>query len=73
MKGQHRKEQKEGVKDRPCAIILVTQDAEGDQLVTVLQFRGGRHSPIPFKWRLHHNTALSVERDSAACGSGARA
>lgn len=32
----HRKGQEEGVKDRPCAVILVTQDAEGEQLVTVL-------------------------------------
>ena len=33
---EHRKGQEEGVKDRPCAVILVTQDAEGEQLVTVL-------------------------------------
>lgn len=26
----------EGVKDRPCAVILVTQEQRGDQIVTVL-------------------------------------
>jgi hypothetical protein len=28
--------QEEGLKDRPCAVILVTTDDEGDQVVTVL-------------------------------------
>ena len=28
--------QEEGLKDRPCAVILVTTDHEGDQVVTVL-------------------------------------
>ncbi len=32
----------EGTKDRPCAIILVTQDDEGEKLVTVLPVT---HSP----------------------------
>ena len=32
----HRKGQEEGVKDRPCAVILVTQDTEGERIVTVL-------------------------------------
>lgn len=39
---EHRKGREEGVKDRPCAVILVTHDAEGDQLVTVLPVT---HSP----------------------------
>jgi hypothetical protein len=34
--------QEEGVKDRPCAVILVTQDEDGEQLVTVLPVT---HSP----------------------------
>lgn len=29
------KSQEDGVKDRPCAIILATQDADGDRIVTV--------------------------------------
>lgn len=33
---EHRKGQEEGVKDRPCAVILVTQESEGDRRVTVL-------------------------------------
>lgn len=32
----HRKGRKEGVKDRPGAIILVTEECEGEKLVTVL-------------------------------------
>ncbi len=30
------KGREEGVKDRPCAVILVTQDADGAEIVTVL-------------------------------------
>ena len=33
---EHRAGREEGVKDRPCAIILVTEDGEGEKLVTVL-------------------------------------
>jgi hypothetical protein len=33
---EHRRGQEEGVKDRPCAIVLMTADAQGGQWVTVL-------------------------------------
>ncbi len=33
---EHQKGQEEGVKDRPCAIIVVTQDDDGDAWVTVV-------------------------------------
>ena len=33
---EHQRGQEEGVKDRPCAVILVTTDDQGDQVVTVL-------------------------------------
>jgi hypothetical protein len=33
---EHRKGREEGVKDRPCAIILVTEEGEGEKVVTVL-------------------------------------
>lgn len=33
---EHARGQEEGVKDRPCAVILVTTDEAGDQVVTVL-------------------------------------
>lgn len=33
---EHRKGQEEGVKDRPCAVILVTVEADGEDKVTVL-------------------------------------
>ena len=43
--------QEEGVKDRPCAVILVTQESDGDQRVTVLPVT---HSPPS-------NPALALE------------
>ena len=33
---QHRRGQEEGVKDRPCAVILVTVIEDGERVVTVL-------------------------------------
>lgn len=33
---EHARGQEEGVKDRPCAIVLATADEAGDQVVTVL-------------------------------------
>jgi hypothetical protein len=33
---EHRRGQEEGVKDRLCAIVLMTADAQGEQWVTVL-------------------------------------
>ena len=33
---EHRRGQEEGVKDRPCAIVLITADEEGEHWVTVL-------------------------------------
>ena len=33
---EHLRGQEEGVKDRPCAVILVTTDNEGEKIVTVL-------------------------------------
>lgn len=48
---EHQRGQEEGVKDRPCAVILVTTDAEGDQVVTVLPVT---HTPPS-------NPALAVE------------
>ena len=33
---EHRRGQEEGVKDRPCAIVLITTHAQGEQWVTVL-------------------------------------
>lgn len=33
---KHARGQEEGVKDRPCAVVLVTTDEAGEQWVTVL-------------------------------------
>lgn len=48
---EHQRGQEEGVKDRPCAVILATTDDEGDQVVTVLPVT---HTPPS-------NPALAVE------------
>jgi hypothetical protein len=46
---QHRQE--EGIKDRPCAVILVTRNEDGERIVTVLPIS---HTPTA-------NKALAVE------------
>lgn len=48
---EHARGQEEGVKDRPCAIILVTALEDGDEVVTVLPIT---HSPP-------HDPALAIE------------
>jgi hypothetical protein len=48
---EHARGQEEGVKDRPCAIILATANEAGDQVVTVLPIS---HTPPS-------NPLLSVE------------
>lgn len=35
-RSEHLRGQEEGVKDRPCAVILVTRQENGDEIVTVL-------------------------------------
>lgn len=47
--------QEEGVKDRPCAIILVVQEFDGDEVVTVLPIT---HTPP-------NNAALALEIPAA--------
>ena len=48
---EHERGQEEGVKDRPCAVILVTRQSDGDEIVTVLPVT---HTPP-------QNLALAVE------------
>ncbi|SJM92289.1 conserved hypothetical protein [Crenothrix polyspora] len=48
---EHLRGKEEGLKNRPCAVILVTQDEMGDQVVTVLPIT---HTPP-------ENPALAVE------------
>jgi hypothetical protein len=50
-RSEHLRGQEEGVKDRPCAVILVTADNEGDKIVTVL----------PITYTPPQNPALAVE------------
>lgn len=35
-RSEHLRGQEEGMKDRPCSVVLVTTDNESDQIVTVL-------------------------------------
>jgi len=39
---EHRKGQEEGLKDRPCAVVLVVTDSDGEDVVVVLPIT---HSP----------------------------
>lgn len=48
---EHHRGHEEGLNDRPCAVILVTADEDGDRIVTVLPVT---HSPPA-------NPALAVE------------
>lgn len=52
---EHARGQEEGVKDRPCAVILVTTDEAGDTVVTVL----------PISHRPPADLTLSVEIPAA--------
>jgi hypothetical protein len=52
---EHQRGQEEGVKDRPCAVILVTRNDEGEEMVTVLPIT---HSPPD-------NPALALEIPSS--------
>jgi hypothetical protein len=50
-RADHRRGREEGVKDRPCAVILVTAGDEGERIVTVLPITHAQPS----------NLALAVE------------
>lgn len=50
-RAEHRRGQEEGLKDRPCAVVLMTTDDAGHQVVTVLPVT---HTPP-------HNPALAIE------------
>lgn len=52
---EHARGQEEGVKDRPCAIVLTTADEAGGQVVTVLPIS---HTPLS-------NPLLAVEIPAA--------
>lgn len=58
--------QEEGVKDRPCVVVLVVEDAEGEQVVTVLPVT---HAPpnvaalaIEIPYATKQRLGLDVER-----------
>jgi len=37
---EHRRGQEEGVKDRPCAVVMVVSNDQGNEVVTVLDADG---------------------------------
>jgi hypothetical protein len=55
---EYERDQEEGLKDRPCAIILVTEDAPGETVVTLVPITHSSPEgdaveiPLPVKWRL---------------------
>jgi len=55
---ERRRGYEEGRKDRPCAVVLVTQDADGEHIVTVLPIS---HTP-------QADPALAVEIPAAVKG-----
>lgn len=46
----------EGDKDRPCAVVLTTQDVEGDQIVVVL--------PVTHAAPRNHDLAVELSRET---------
>lgn len=64
---EHRAGREDGVKDRPCAVLLVTQNSEDGRTVTVLPIthappddeRLALEIPLPTKKRLGLNSARS--------------
>ncbi len=62
-RAEHQRGQEEGVKDRPCAVILVTTDDEGDQVVTVLPVTHTPPSDPPLAVEIPHPTKARLGLD----------
>jgi hypothetical protein len=56
--------QEEGVKDRPCAIILVVTDDQGDKIATVLPVTHTPPSDAAFAVEIPHSTKQRLGMDS---------
>jgi hypothetical protein len=50
-KREHDSDRDEGIKDRPCTVLLAIKDSEGEMIVTVLRSRIPRPSPNPTQSR----------------------
>ena len=62
---EHRKDREEGVKDRPCAVILVTQDDEGEKVVTALPVTHSPPSDPAFALEMPAETKSRLGLDAA--------
>jgi hypothetical protein len=62
---EHERGQEEGVKDRPCAIMLVTTDEEGEKLVTVLPVTHAPASDPPLAVEIPAATKRRLGLDDA--------
>ena len=62
-RAEHQRGQEEGVKDRPCAVILVTTDDEGDQVVTVLPVTHTPPSDLTLAVEIPHPTKARLGLD----------
>ncbi|HEY5239121.1 MAG TPA: hypothetical protein VIJ62_12125 [Rhizomicrobium sp.] len=61
---EHERGQEEGVKDRPCAVILVTKQSDGDEIVTVLPITHTPPRNSAFAMEIPAPTKLRLGLDS---------
>ena len=65
-RSEHLQGREEGVKDRPCAIVLVVTDDDGDRVVTVLPITHSlpdrRHGAIEIPLATKQRLGLDAER-----------
>ena len=61
---KHLRGQEEGVKDRPCAVILVTASADDGETVTVLPITHGPPSDKAFAVEIPYNTKERLGLDA---------
>ena len=62
-KSEHLRGQEDGVKDRPCAVILVTTDNEGEKIVTVLPISHTPPANPAFAVEIPHETKRRLGLD----------
>jgi hypothetical protein len=67
---EHRRGREEGLKDRPCAVILVTEDAESERIVTVLPITHTSPNDPLLAVEIPHATKRRLGLDEARSGQG---
>ncbi len=64
-RSEHLRGKEEGVKDRPCAVIVVKTDADGEKMVTVLPITHTPPYQPEFAIEIPHSTKLRLGLDDA--------